>query len=31
MEELVAEGRRVDLQTSFQAYREIVLKEQTRR
>lgn len=31
MEELVAEGRRVDRQTSFQAYREIVFKEQTRR
>ena len=31
MEELVAEGRRVDLQTSFQAYREIVLKEQAHR
>ncbi len=31
MEELVAEGRRIDLQTSFQAYREIVLKEQTGR
>jgi hypothetical protein len=28
LEELVAEGRRVDRQTSFQAYREIVLKEQ---
>jgi hypothetical protein len=31
LEELETEGRRVDRQTSFQAYREIVLKEQTRR
>ena len=31
MAELVAGGKRVDRQTSFQAYREIVLKEQTRR
>jgi hypothetical protein len=29
MQELVAGGKRVDLQTSFQSYREIVLKEQT--
>ena len=31
MAELEAEGRRVDRQTSFQAYREIVLKEQAHR
>ena len=31
MAELEAEGKRVDRQTSFQAYREIVLKEQTRK
>lgn len=31
MAELEAEGKRVDRQTSFQAYREIVLKEQTHR
>jgi hypothetical protein len=31
MEELVAKGKRVDRQTSFQAYREIVIKEQTHR
>jgi hypothetical protein len=31
MAELVAQGKRVDRQTSFQAYREIVLKEQAHR
>jgi hypothetical protein len=30
LQALVAEGRRVDCQTSFQAYAEIVRKEQTR-
>jgi hypothetical protein len=31
MKELETQGKRVDRQTSFEAYREIVLKEQTRR